>query len=343
MSETYSLICFEKTRDIGNTEGRNSKVYIARDKQLNAELVIKEISNLNTTEYFAESRMLYANQHPNIVPIQYASSIPGLTYLSMPYFPKGSLETLLKSRPISVRDILKYSIQILCALHAIHVNGLLHLDIKPTNILLDNAGNALLTDFGISKYMDPSDGVACASNVYNLHLYPEIILASSATIESDIYQLGLTIYRMCNGTKILETQAPTYKDLKKAIIEGNFPERSYFLPHIPKSLRKIIVKSLSLNLDDRYHSALEMINALSKVDKMLDWVRTDDEEKPYYLNSQSRTIEISIDSNRITTKSRANGQASERKMNRFCKSFTQNTKNRELYKVLEGISGELGQ
>lgn len=280
MGETISFVKFTKSKDIGNDEGKNSNVFLAIDDQLGDELVIKQMdkAKFNPGEYFSEAKMLYDNKHPNIVEIQYASQDDKNIYLAMPYYANGSLNSVAEKRFLTVREIIKYSLDLLSAVSYIHSKGLLHLDIKPTNILIDESGKAVLTDFGLSRYMD-HNGIAEQLISYLPHSDPEFYLHNGRTVQSDIYQVGLTMYRLCNGVDVLMEQLSTKgisnKDqLKASIKKGEFPDRKAFLPHIPSSLKKVVLKAIEVNPSKRYNNTIEMMNDLSVIDDNLDWVYT---------------------------------------------------------------------
>lgn len=287
MSDTTSFIKFTKVRDIGNQEGKNSDVFLAKDNQLDCELVIKRIKKekFNPEEYFSEAKMIYENKHPHIVEIQYASQDDEYIYMAMPYYKNGSLNSLAHKRFLSVRETIKYSLELLSAVNCIHSKGLIHLDIKPTNILLDETGKALLTDFGLSRYLD-ENGMAEQNINYTIHSDPEYLQNSGRSIQSDIYQIGLTMYRLCNGVDILsqqlaELKIQTREDFEDSVLNGRFPKRDYYLPHIPKKIRKIINKALMINPEERYKNIVEMMNDLSVVDDNLDWIFTGNLSNPY--------------------------------------------------------------
>ncbi|MGI8380406.1 serine/threonine-protein kinase [Priestia megaterium] len=260
-------ITFEETNEI--RRGPLSRVFLAKDLQLDAEIVVKEIKKTdfsNPDEYFTEARILYSMKHPNIAEIQYACEKDQFIYLSMPYYPAGSLENLYNTSLLSVREIIKYSLDFLKGLHFIHTKGLLHLDVKPGNVLINSSGVAMLTDFGLSKFVNNFD-VAEYDKVYQTHRYPESFVTNYASKQSDIYQAGVTLYRMCNGDPLFKKQRATQADIQS----GKYPDRDFFLPHIPQSLIKVIKKALNVNPIDRHDSVLELMNELSKIDKNLDW------------------------------------------------------------------------
>lgn len=272
---------FETKKEIGQ-EGRNSKVYLALDKQLDGEIVIKEInkeSSDSPDDYFKEARILYANQHNNIVRVNYACENDENIYVAMPFYKNGSLKKKISDGNfLTIREAIRYSIQFLSGLNHIHSRGLIHFDIKPDNIMISDTNEALLSDFGLSLHMD-SEGWAKQTKAYALILSPEQIVSEfKQSILTDIYQVGVTLYRMVNGNDLLYEQLPIDKDgdldsetFKKMIISGNFPSRTNYLPHIPRKLKLIINKCLNVNPALRYQNSLQLINALSEVDCNLDW------------------------------------------------------------------------
>lgn len=272
-----SLLRFKFIKEIG-LEGRNSKVHIVHDPQLDANLVIKVIEKSDITQvddYFNEAQMLYATQHPNIMSIRYASQDDSKIYLAMDHYKNGSLNTLMNTDNLSVRNVIKYTLEFLSGLHFMHTRNLVHLDIKPTNILINDTGRAVLTDFGLSKYLN-EHGFVAAGKQYNLHAPPEVYRVGKLSFYADIYQAGLTMYRMCNGDKFFKEQLSRLnisspEMLAESIFQGKFPDKNAFLPHIPVKLQKVIKKSLELNLEDRYETVMDLMNDLSLIDVNLDW------------------------------------------------------------------------
>ena len=344
MPNILTLIQFEKTSDIGNNEGKNSNVFIANDLQLGSTLVIKrmEKSKFKPEEYFSESKMIYDSKHPNVAEIQYASQDNDNIYLAMPYYRNGSLNTLCNNRFLTVREIVKYSLDLLSAVSFIHSKNMLHLDIKPTNILIDDTGKAILTDFGLSKYMD-GNGVAEQPYNYRMHVDPEWYQSSGRTIQSDIYQIGLTMYRLCNGIGVLNSQLSDQKittpdQLKDAILKGKFPDRKLFFPHVPKQLQKIILKALQINPDSRYMNTIEMMNDISSVDSNLDWQFTGDLSTPYVKSDETYEYCICVKTKNTIECVKTNiATKKTTKMSKYCMKYTDNGK--DLFVKLASIVG----
>lgn len=274
-----------------NKEGKNSSVYSYYDEQLGKDFIVKVISKETAygqygSDYlnnlFTESKILYSNKHPNIVEIQYASYDNDNVYISMPKYKNGSINALIGSRFLTVREIIKLSLEFLSGLHYVHTNNLIHFDIKPTNILIDDNGKAVLTDFGLAKYVN-TYGIAVPDMIYSAHKPPEYFKNAELTNKSDIYQAGVTLYRLCNGDNIFRKQFDDSDNWRNDIFKGKLPDRKFYLPHIPVKLQRIINKAINVDPDKRYDSVLEMINQISNIDENLDWkyVIEDDNESTW--------------------------------------------------------------
>jgi serine/threonine protein kinase len=307
---------FEKMVPL-NSEGKNSTVYTFYDKQLGENFIVKKIEkqlifddlhDLNEDNLFYESCILYKVKHPNIMEIQYASQDDNCVYMVMPLCKKGSLNSIINNRYLTVREIVKYSLEFLSGLHYVHANKLIHFDIKPTNILINDNGKAILTDFGLSKYIN-INGLASPNKAYCAHIPPEYFDYNLLSSKSDIYQAGITMYRMCNGNEIFDEQyLKYYSDIENSIKQGKFPDRKYYLPHIPLKLKQIINKCMSIDPDERYETVLDIINDLAKVEKNLDWVYEiiDDDHQIWKKLNESKThydcIELFYNGHTFTTK-----------------------------------------
>ena len=277
-------LMFDIVKEIGQ-DGKNSKTFVAHDHQLNAEIVTKQIlkAKLNSpAEFFAESQALYTSAHPNVVQIHYACYDNDHIYVAMPHYKKGSVKALMATRHLTVREIVTLGTQALSGLHNIHSKNLVHFDVKPDNILLSPRGEALISDFGQAKQMNFS-GIAAQDRHYGKMIPPEATATDHFDKSFDIYQVGLTLYRMCNGNDHFDAQfakygPPTAFDrsaFKYDLCNGKFPDRSSFLPHVPSTLRNVIRKCLQVDPKQRYGSAIEVANATAGIDgKCLDWCFT---------------------------------------------------------------------
>ncbi len=272
-------LAFQEVREIG-ADGQNSQTWVVNDVQLGAEIVMKKIckaSLRSVDEYFDEAKALYATAHQNVVQIYYACEDEDNIYIAMPFYRKGSLKVLMEAAFLTVREIVRLGCQVLSGLHNIHSKGLIHFDIKPDNILLSNRGEAILSDFGLAKQMEL--GRAVPNALYVRMAPPEAMGHPPFDLRFDIYQIGLTLYRMAVGNEAFDQQYAQFSRgglidrhaLAADIRAGAFPDRHAFDEHVPARLRRVITRCLEPNPDERFNSALAVANELASVEDCLDW------------------------------------------------------------------------
>ncbi len=239
-------VSFKKLEEFGQ-EGQNSKVYRIHDEFLDAELVIKEVKKAGfpANEYFSEARTLYKSNHPNVVQVSYTCEDDETIYVASPFYKNGSLKRLMSSRFLTTKEIIRYSTHVLNGLHNVHSKGLIHFDIEPDNVLISDRNEALLADFGLTRVMD-KDGIANQSMLYQKHFPPEVFGNREYAFDNrfDIYQVGLTMYRMCVGDTCFDKQFSIYKtgeDFGRDVILGKFPDRKVYPLHI-LTVRSILPK-----------------------------------------------------------------------------------------------------
>ena len=321
-------VSFRKIEEIGQ-EGQNSKVYKAHDEFLNAEMVIKEVEKSEdfvAEEYFTEAQTLYKSAHPNVVQINYACEDDDKVYVSSPYYENGSLKRVMSERFLTVREIIRYSVHVLNGLHNVHSKGLIHFDIKPDNILISDRNEALLADFGLSRPMN-TDGQACQPYLYQKQYPPEVFGNNEAVFDNrfDIYQIGLTMYRMCVGDYFFDSQFSKYQTIQefaKDIIAGKFPDRKGYPLHIPKKLQNTINKCLKPQPKDRFGAAVEVVNSLADISgSILDWQFVPSETEWVWEKNDNGVVKrLTVDGNRSSTAYTQNGSASPRRVAKYCKA-----------------------
>jgi serine/threonine protein kinase len=294
---------FETLKEIGQA-GRNSQVFLAHDHQLNGELVVKKIRKDCITydgDFYKEAKILYSSDHLNIVKVIYGCEDTDHVYIAMPFYKNGSLKGLIDKKFLTVRETIRYAIHFLSGLHHIHSKGLIHFDIKLDNIFLSDSDEAMLADFGLAKAMNIY-GVADQEYLYPKQLPTEVLMSADYTILFDIYLVGLTLYRMCNGNKIFDDQFLALIKAGKypaSVLNGTFPNRQDYLYHIPPALRKVINKAISVNSNDRHQNVLSLINEISAIDTLLDW--------RYSKDADSEQWQIEKDDKFITVILKKNG------------------------------------
>jgi serine/threonine protein kinase len=273
--QVLASISYTKVSRIGVGQGMNSEVYLADDSQLGGQVAAKEIDKArfaNPTAYFNEAQTMFAVAHENVVAVQYACQTATMISLVMPYYVRGSLTDRIRNCPLRLSEVQRVAQGVLAGLAHIHLAGYIHFDVKPSNVLFSNTDKPMVADFGQSRAIS-STGVVTVPPLYMDAQPPETISTGVATQLADIYHTGLLVYRALNGDTFFKSQLPPDSaTLRAKIASGKFPDRKRFLPHIPPRLRTIVRKAISVSPADRFQSATEMADALSRVDLMLDWL-----------------------------------------------------------------------
>jgi serine/threonine protein kinase len=292
-------LSFSPLQEIG-AEGRNSRTFIVNDVQLGADIVMKQMPKADFDSpkgYFAEARALYASAHQNVVQVHFACEDDDHVFIAMPLYRKGSVKALMAKSNLTVREVVRMGCQVLSGLHNIHSKGLIHFDIKPDNILLSNRGEALLSDFGLARHMN-SEGMAELAGLYIRMAPPESAHDYEFDLTYDIYQIGLTLYRMCNGNEAFYDQLTKYMTasgfdrdaFETDLANGKFPDRKAYQEHIPAKLRKIINRCIDVEPGQRFRSALAVANALADIDgNCLDWRLTQDGGNRIWVKNENGT------------------------------------------------------
>ena len=273
--DVLAAIQYKKVQPIGVGQGMNSEVFLAFDPQLNGEIAVKEIPKghfgNNFGEYHREARVLFATEHRNVVPVRYGCETATHVCLAMPYFKNGSLASRIATGPLRLREVKRVGLEVLNALMRVHIKDFLHFDVKPSNVLFSDIDVAMLSDFGQARRVLPG-GVVQVPPLYATAVPPECYSTGVGTVESDVYQMGLLLYRMANGDPFFSGQQPkTDAELRQKVERGKFPKRDAFLPHVPRRLRTIIKKALRVSPAERYRAAADFADALGRVRLPLDW------------------------------------------------------------------------
>jgi len=192
-----------------------------------------------------EAKVVADLHHPNILPLHDFGQAGGHMYIAMPLVERGTLKDVLRGNPLSSDEIYRVISQVGDALHHAHSIGVIHRDVKPSNVLLDQHGNCMLTDFGIAKLVSAAaqftgTGVAVGTPTY---MSPEQALAGTFDHRSDIYSLGVILYQMTTGDVPFRAKTPVATALMH--INDPLPSPRAANPGLPPELEQVIVKSLA--------------------------------------------------------------------------------------------------
>ncbi|MCS6835443.1 MAG: protein kinase, partial [Anaerolineae bacterium] len=230
-------------------------VYRAYQPIIDREVAMKIIlpEHANQPEFIrgfeTEAQFVARLEHPYIVPLFDFWRDPDGAFLVMRLLRGGSLAKRLRQGPLSLEDTLRVVEQITSALHVAHRNGVVHRDLKPDNILLDEEGNAYLTDFGIAKLVGGSSTDQNISGSIR-YIAPEQLRAEPPSISVDMYSLGLMIYEMLTGSYPFGEASVTEIIMKH--LEEPLPSLNQALPDAPHRLNDIIQKATAKDPNQRY-------------------------------------------------------------------------------------------
>lgn len=209
-----------------------------------------------------EAKVLAKLQHPHILPVFDFGQADGYTYIVMPFLQSGDLTDLLRGSALSLAQIRRIISQVGDALDYAHAHGLIHRDVKPSNVLLDERGNCLLTDFGIAKMLESSSKLTATGGIIGTPAYmsPEQGLGEKVDGRSDIYALGIMLYEMATGRVPYQAETPMAIMIKH--LNDPLPPPRRLNPALPEAIERVILKALAKQPQDRYATAGEMVRAL---------------------------------------------------------------------------------
>lgn len=250
--------------------GGMADVYLARDLILDGEEVAVKVLRTNyqtdpiaVARFQREAKAMADLDHPNIVRITDIGEEDGQQYLAMEYVAGLDLKRYIKENaPLSNEEAVRLMGQILLAMRLAHSQGIIHRDLKPQNVLLTADGNAKVSDFGIAVAFAETSLTQTNSMLGSVHyLSPEQARGSKATIQSDIYAMGIIFYEMLTG------HIPYDGDSAVTIALQHFqkplPSIREENKNVPQALENIVIKATAKKLSDRYKSVAEMYVDLS--------------------------------------------------------------------------------
>lgn len=242
-------------RKIG--EGGMGAVYLAEQPSIHRKVVLKLLSTGSAGDpdmlrrFQREVDIIAQLEHPHILPVYDFGEVDGDPYIVMRYMAGGSLYDHLRAHSLSRADLLRVLDQVAEALDYAHERGVIHRDLKPGNVLLDEAGNGYLADFGLAKTMEGTRDLTKTGNVLGTPAYmsPEQARGEHLDGRSDVYSFAVMAFEALSGARPFEAKTPL-EYIQKHLSE---PPRSIraFARDLPPAVDTPIFQALAKNRDQR--------------------------------------------------------------------------------------------
>ena len=252
-------------------EGGMAYVFKARDNLLNRYVAIKILKEeFSKDEVFVkrfrtEAQSAASLIHPNIVSVFDVGEDRGISFIVMELLESKTLKDYIQAKgPLSSELTLKIAAQIASALEAAHKAHIVHRDIKPQNIILNQNLVAKVTDFGIAKVTNTSTATITSfgKTMGSVHYFsPEHAKGGYTDAKSDLYSLGVVMYEMATGKLPFDADSPVSVALKH--IQETPIEPKQINPNVSQALNQIIMKAMEKSTANRYQTATEMLTDIS--------------------------------------------------------------------------------
>jgi serine/threonine protein kinase len=255
-------------------EGGMATVYRAFDTRLECDVAIKIISTVKFSpetmeralkRFDREAKALARLTHPNIVKVTDYGECEGRPYLVMPYLPGGNLKEFLKQHgQLNWQEAVKIILPIAHALQHAHEQNVIHRDVKPSNILITQSGDPMLTDFGVAKILEEEATMDLTGASMSVgtpeYMAPEQADVLNTDRRTDIYSLGVVLYEMVTGRRPFEADTPMAVMIMQA--RDPLPSPRRFSVALPDAVERIQIKALAKQPGDRYQDMQAFSNAL---------------------------------------------------------------------------------
>jgi TolB-like protein/predicted Ser/Thr protein kinase/Flp pilus assembly protein TadD len=261
---------YELLEEVGR--GGQGVVFRARQKSLNRTVALKVIglghwaTDAHLKRFRREAEAAASLDHSGIVPIYEVGERDGSCYFSMKLVEGGQLDEVAKQEPMPIRRAVELIAKVARTVHYAHEHGILHRDIKPGNILLDQKGEPHLTDFGLARLVETESTVTRTMEVLGTPSYmaPEQAVGNNATVNSatDVYGIGAVLYQLLTGHPPF-AGGTTYETIR--LLLDTEPRQPRVLnAKIDRDLSTICLKCLEKDPKRRYSSALALVEDLER-------------------------------------------------------------------------------
>ncbi len=246
--------------------GGMADVWSARDTRLNRMVAIKTIAHGLSQDvdpvalFEREAQTIAQIEHPHILPIYDFGSYKNSLYIVMRFVTGGSLEDTLEGGALPINEALRMGQAVAQALDHAHAEGVIHLDLKPPNILLDSSNSPYLADFGLATVLDAQGRAQNPGAGTLLYMAPEQLVAEVIDHRTDIYSFAIVLYHMLTGQMPFEGAIPLA--LKQLQFQEEMPELHRFVPDLPPEFTDILRRATAVDPDRRPLNLLSIVEAM---------------------------------------------------------------------------------
>ncbi|MEG1384638.1 MAG: Stk1 family PASTA domain-containing Ser/Thr kinase, partial [Oscillospiraceae bacterium] len=246
-----------KARDL--RENRIVAVKILREEFLDNEELVRRFKN--------ESKAIGLLSHPNIVKVFDVNFSDSVQFIVMEYIDGITLKDYIeRKKPLSWKDTVHFTVQILRALQHAHDRGIVHRDIKPQNIMLLQDGSIKVMDFGIARFSRSETRTITDKTIGSVHyISPEQAKGDITDAKADLYSVGIMMYEMLTGKLPFDSDSAVSIAIKQ--ISDNAKRPRDIVPEIPEALEEITLKAMAKNPNVRYQSASQMLRDIDDFKK----------------------------------------------------------------------------
>ena len=252
--------------------GSFGDVWLAEDQAVGHVYAIKLLKpNTPIHQRLREAQIGHVLEHNNVVRVHQADVArvgqQDYVIIAMDHMPKGAITKLVNpSLYIPLPEVIRLGIDILRGLEYLHGHDFFHNDVKPENVLIGIHDQGMLTDYGIVGITQDGAPVP-PPNFYKIHAAPEVLNANAISAQTDVFQAGLTLFRLLVGLDTLRQKfnALGEQAYYSALINSDLISSTDFPAYVPARLRRIVQKAIHSDLNERYKSALDMRRDLEKL------------------------------------------------------------------------------
>ena len=248
--------------------GGMADVWSARDQTLNRTVAVKTVArdlshDINPLKLFEREAQTIANlEHPHILPIYEFGEYDNQLYIVMRYVSGGSLEDMLEEGPLPPPEVLRLGRAVAQALDYAHESKVVHLDLKPSNILLDSYQLPYLADFGLAAAIGPEGRAANPGSGTLFYMAPEQLTAEVLDHRADIYSFSIMLFHMMTGQLPFDATVPLA--LKQIQMNDQLPSVETLQPTLPPAITVILRQGTAMEVAKRPGTLLEIVEAIEE-------------------------------------------------------------------------------